>query len=279
MCQDIHAFNLQGIKQYQTKLLKRRLDSLYGLLSTLSKSSLIIIQNQAPNESSTLWLIIKTFSLTFDYFLPLLFARMSNATSHSSDPQPGPSTTDLAANIANFKTQIASPVRVASQSTADKEPGSSVPEQPSARKACRTGALQFTISVLSSNVIGKVLTTREAHQDIGKLNFFKKLTNLPPHPSSRFISKPEGLFGRIKSSNLRDDWKAGVLWNIGKNTENALVALHKVAKQLKAEDSSSAPDYLSIVHLQIQASYHRISNHFDFFTNSIDLGMSKTILL
>lgn len=73
-------------------------------------------------------------------------------------------------------------------------------------------------------------------------------------PSNRLIPEPEVLFGHIKNGNSRDDWEAKVLWDVRFNDKTALAALHKIAEQLKAGDTSSATGYLPIVHHHVQSS-------------------------
>ena len=102
---------------------------------------------------------------------------------------------------------------------------------------------------------------------------------MAPFPSKRFIPEPEKPFGRIKEADTRDVWEAEVLWNIGYNTENALAASHKVAEALSARNIQAATEAFSVLHHYLQASYERVQERVDFFSDSVEFGKSEAVLL
>lgn len=177
----------------------------------------------------------------------------------------------LAAVLDQLKTNASPPAAAVPPVTAD---------QPAESPAVyRVGTLQFSLPPPSNSTVADVLSTRHAYGETGKLNQFPKPPTLPPYPSTRFIPAPEGLFGRIKTSDTRDSWEAEVLWNIGHNQENALAASHKVAEALAAGDITAATDAFAVVHHFTTASYSRVQERIDFFADALESGKSEAILL
>lgn len=207
----------------------------------------------------------------------------ASSSSASADPR----VTELTNDVTLIKTQLAD-ILEALKSNQPAAPPSHPPSAAtpdaadipsSSAEVYKVGTLQFSLPPPSTTAVAEVLTTRHAYGETGKLNLFIKPPTLPPYPSSRFIPTPDGLFGRIKTSDNRDSWEAEILWNIGHNQECALAASHKVAEALAAGDIAAATDAFAVVHHYTNASYSRVQERVDFFADALESGKSEAILL
>ena len=138
--------------------------------------------------------------------------------------------------------------------------------------------LQVTLPVLSAQGIADTVATQQLYGETGKLNLFQIPTHLAPFSSKRFIPESEKLFGRIRDADPRDGWEAKVLWNFGYDTEHALAASHKVAEALSSGNRQAATEAFSVLHHYLQASYERVQERLDFFSDSVESGKSEAVL-
>ena len=167
-------------------------------------------------------------------------------------------------------------VSIAPQQVADEAPRR---HQVYVPEAYRVGILQFSLPTPTTRSISKVLETRLAYGDTGKLNQFGKPKHIVPFPAKRFIPEPAGLFGRIKESDTRDCHEAEVLWNIGHDAEVATAAFHQVAEALTEKNWTALTEALSVAYHFHKSAYERVQERVDFFADSLESGKSEAILL
>lgn len=77
----------------------------------------------------------------------------------------------------------------------------------------------------------------------------------------------------------RPAYEAEALWNVGKNYESALASVHRVTEALAAKDFQAATEALAYLHQFLEATYSRVLELVDFFTDSVESSKSEAILL